>query len=271
MAQAPQGNFFSRMFQGGSNNNPGNPPLNQGGNQNQAGNQNVQQSQNPQQGPGTYQQNQSPGNNGSTNDPNTMQSPLDVYKNLWQNPENTNEQAPEFKIDQKVLDNATNSLDFTRNLPSELAEKLQGLGEQGPIMLDLLNHVGRQAYANAIQHNSLLTGKFLDIKGKYDQKGLGRTIKEQLALTGIDTHKAAQNSPIVRENLRMIAQNLTRQYPDASPEWIQEKAVAFFTEMYTSMNPQNTQAQTAEQQRKAPGGEEFDWGNWMKTGPGAQG
>jgi hypothetical protein len=265
----PIGNFVNRMFSNQRTGNPGDPGANTG-QPGQGGQQRTQGQQGQQGQPPQGQQQGNQNNSGMTNDPQTQQTPLDAYKGLWDNADANAEQAPKFEIDGKIIDSTAANMDFMHNLPADLQETFESLGDQGPGFAKLLNHVGRKAYASAISHNSVLTGKYLDVKGQFDQKGLGRSIKQHMALTGIDSHKAAQGSPIVRENLRMIAQNLARLNPDATPEWIQEKSIKFFDEMANALNPKVQAAEQAQELSKQPGGMDFDFEAWMKQSPEKQ-
>lgn len=267
MAANPQGSFMQRAVEYVRGNTQ---------NQQQRGTQQVndrqqpnnQQQQNNQQ-PNTRQQQQQQ-NNQNVDDiqnPENRQTPFDAYKGLWQDVDNSAESAPDFKLEDKLINTTADNLDFLRDLPEDLQEGLNtAFGENVGIVAKVLNHIGRKSYATSLTHSTALTDKYLKVKGNFDQKGLGRNIREHMALTGISSHEAAQKNPFVKETLQMIGQRLARQNPDASPDWIQTKALEFFKEMSGALFPANQQQQQQEDERKAPGGEEFDWSSWSKTG-----
>lgn len=267
MAQAQQGNFITRAFDA----------MRQGSNQQQQ--QNNNQQQNNQQQNNQQQQNQSQNNNrqqqqqqnnqnqNDLNNPENRQTPFDAYKNLWQNADTSAENPPDFKLDDKLVNTTADSIDFLKDLPKEMVEGLQtAFGDNYGVVADVLNHIGRRAYATSLNHGSLLTDKYLKVKGTFDQKGFGRNVKEHMALTGIASHEAAQKHPILRETLQMIGSKLARLHPDATPDWIRDKAFEFFKEANGALFAQPNQQQQQQEQRKAPGGDEFDWDAWAKQG-----
>lgn len=249
----PQG-FMQRaaqFFNAGGNSqnaNAGNPNSNVPG---ARSNQNPDlQGNNQQQGNGQDQQ---------------TQDPFNAYADLWKAPtENDGEKTPRFQLDPAVINRSADSLDFVRNMPEDMRASLEEVfGTNAEKGSALLNYVARQAYASAIQHGTALTDRYLDVRGQHEGKKVGKTVKEQLALNSIDSMEAAKKSPIVKENLRLIAQNLSRTYPDADPQWIQEKTQEFFVQMATAVNPQKDEKTIETEQRKAPGGEDFDWDSWL--------
>jgi hypothetical protein len=264
MAQAAQPNMFQRMFKG--RNEPNNQQQNQ--QQQQDPNQQQQQRSQPNNDGG------GPSNNnpqGATNDPNTQKSPLDAYAKLWENIPDNEAEVPRFNIAEDVINKSAGGLDFTRNLPDELREAVgTAFGEHAGTVEQLLNHIGRQIYATGIKHTSALTDKYLDVRKGFDQKGLGRTINEHMALTSIDGMEAAKKSPIVREHLKTIGQRLARQYPDATPSEIQDLTQKFFLEMAQAISPKNLQAQQEQDIARAPGGADFNWDDWASNKPPAQ-
>lgn len=249
MAQANSG-FFGQLFQRGSQ-------------QNQQQQHNRQQNQNQQQ-QNNNQQQQNQQQNG-TNNPEQIQSPLDAYKGLFDNIPDNQEQAPQFDIDLKQINGVADSLDFTRSMPDDMRESImETFGDKAQAVEALLNHIGRQAYATAIKHGSSLTGKYIDVRSGFDRKGLDKVVKDHMTLSGVDTLEVARKNPVVRENLRMIAQNLARKYPDATPQEIQDMSQKFFKDMATALTPENIQQQQELDRKKAPGGEDFDWEGWQK-------
>jgi len=265
MAQAPnQPGMMSRVMDAVRGNQQQNQ--NRGTQQTNNQQQNNQQQNNQQGNNRQQQQNQNNQNGNDTNNPENRQTPFDAYANLWKDADSASEVAPDFKVDEKLLNNTADSIDFTRDLPEDLQEGLtQAFGDNLPMLLKALNHIGRRSYATSLNHGSLLTDKYLKVKGTFDQKGFGRNVREHMALTGINSHEAAQKHPIVRETLQMIGQRLAKANPDASPDWIRDKAFEFFKEMGSALTPQNTQETQQQEEAKKPGGRDFDWDSWGKV------
>lgn len=272
MAQAPNQsqNFLQRAQEYIRGNTQQQPQRGDRQNNNQSNqNRNTQQNDNTQQNnqqPANRQtqQNQNNNNQDGLNDPENRQTPFDAYKGLWDNVDNSAEQAPDFKLDDKLINGTADTLDFLRDLPEDLQQELsEHFGERMPAISKLMNHIGRRAYATALTHNTALTDKYMKVKDGFSQKGLGRSIKEHMALTGIASHEAAQKNPIIRETLQMIGSKLAKLHPDASPDWIRDKSFEFFKEVNNAMNP--TPETTQKQEAVKPGGSDFDWETWGKS------
>jgi len=266
MAQAnQQGNFLTRAFDAMRTGNQ-QPQNNQQQQNNQQGNNNQQNNQS-QNNNRQQQQTQNNQNQGDLNNPENRQTPFDAYKNLWDNADTSAENPPDFKLDDKLVNSTADSIDFMKDLPQDVQEGLQAaFGDNLGVVLKTLNHLGRRSYATSLNHGSLLTDKYLKVKGTFDQKGFGRNVKEHMALTGIASHEAAQKHPILRETLQMIGSKLARLHPDATPDWIRDKAFEFFKEANGALFAQPNQVQQQQEQAKAPGGSEFDWETWAKAG-----
>lgn len=269
MAQAnpnsnQQGNIMQRAMDYVRGNQPNNQDrgTRQNNTQQQAnsgGQGNNQQNNNRQE-----QQQQNNQNNGDLNNPENRQTPFAAYEGLWDNVDTNGEQAPDFNLDSKVIDGTADRLDFMRDMPEDMQEGLtQAFGDNLPHIIKALNHLGRKAYATSVTHNTALTDKYLKVKDGFSQKGLGRSIKEQMVLTGIASHEAAQKNPVIREMLSMIGSKLARLHPDATPDWIRDKAFDFVKEVNGAMFP--TPQDQQQQEAKQPGGADFDWNTWAKS------
>lgn len=177
--------------------------------------------------------------NGATNDPESLANPIDVYKDLWSNPtQSVNDQAPQFKIAPDKIQQVTDQLDFSQNLPQELQDRIQS-GEQltSADLIAAMNHVGRATYAKAVEHLSHLTGTYVDLHSKHSQKGLPSLIKQHLAQSKISNIPAVQNNPALHEHVREIGGRIAQRYPNASEDWIAEQTSKYFLDMAKSLNP----------------------------------
>lgn len=262
MAQAQQqGNMVQRLFQnirGDGNQQQQNPQnQNQNQNQNQGNNRQQQQQQNNQ-------------NQNDSNNPENRQNVFDAYDGLWKDaPIKPEDKLPDFKVEDKLLNDTAGKLDFIGGLDEETMEGINtAFGENAKYIFAAINHAARKNYATSLSHGALLTDKYLKHKSGFDQKGLSKAIREHTTLSRVGSHKAAQNNPFVKETLQMIAQRLATKHPDATEEWIEQKTLEFFDNMNGALNP--TEQETEADKQKKPGGQDFDWDNWLKEGPSAR-
>lgn len=257
MAQAPAaggGNSIFSFFQSKAQGKPdaGKQPGNQPG----AGGQQQQQQQqqdNNNKGQQSGESNQLPNN------------PLDAYAKLWENADDKADKAPAFNVDGKVINGRADALDFMYGLPDDLQQEVsEKFGDNAETLGKLLNHIGRRAYSTTLSDSMNLSDKYIDMRSKFEKSHLGQDVRKQMVMSTLDAHEAAKKHPIVRETLRMIGERVARLHPDASPQEVQEMSVKFFTDMNGAINPQPDNQQIQQDAAKAPGGEEFDWGGYLK-------
>lgn len=179
-------------------------------------------------------------------------NPLDVYKNMFDTSKNAAEDvAPAFKLDDKVLNEVSEKLQFASGVNPELMRRAQG-GDVNAL-IEMMNAVAQNAYKAAISHGTALTDTHLNTRAEYEKKTLGSKVKEQLISSRLADVPNA-NHPVVKAELARIASMLAKTNPDASPEQIRTEAVRYLNEVQAAMNPT---AQSQQTQKTA--GEIDDW------------
>jgi hypothetical protein len=181
-------------------------------------------------------------------------SPFDDFSNLFDTPADDGKKnlPPSLSISPDKLKEHVSKLDFTSDIPQETRQALVNMGDQGKVFLDLLNHVGRQAYSTAVQHNAALTDKFVGMRSEFDGKSLSGRVKSELVRSGF--HKS-NSHPVVTAAQEMIARQLQVTNPDATPEWIQEKTNSFFTLLGQQLDPNANKDEDSD----APSKGDVDW------------
>jgi hypothetical protein len=193
-----------------------------------------------------------PPENTSTN---VQPNPLDKYAELFNNASKANPtKAPEFTVDGKVVNEVAGTLDFMTGLPPEVLEKAK-TGDAASLF-EAIQHAGRQAYVHAIQHNSMLTGKFVDQRSSYDLNQVGTRVRSEL------THNALNNGdiplhPLQRAELKRIAEQLQAAHPDAPAADIAQQARTYLNDLAASF------AGPTNDNKKASDGP-TDWDEYFK-------
>lgn len=178
-------------------------------------------------------------NSQGTSDPNKLQGPEALYEKFFDDAAPTTEQAPKFDIDPKTMQSVTEQLDFASSLPPELQQKMaNGETLTGQEMLQAMNHVGRQAYATAMNHGSKLTERFVGMHSEHSLKSVPKTVAERMVQSRIANNPNAQRHPVVRKQMEVIASQLLKTNPDASPEWIEEQTGEYFLNLARETNPE---------------------------------
>jgi hypothetical protein len=241
--QAPeehQQGFFSRML-GGNNNSAGAQP-----GSGQRANAEAAAQQAAQQQPGQ------PAQQGQESS-NEEENPLDIFSGLFDNTGTGEEDLPpEFTLSPDTLTQVADGMDFMRGVSQEDMQAAQN-GDMAA-MMKMMQHVGRQAYTNALQHNAQLTDKFVSARSDYDRKGVAPAIREHL--TGQEMEKSfskeAMANPAVKSQLVDTAKRLAKRHPDASPAWVADQAKQYLMQVTAQalgldvkslQNPQNTRQQ----------------------------
>jgi len=208
----------------------------------------------------------------ASNDPNNFKNPLDLYKDLFHNTEDpAAPKAPEFKLSSEIVTKAAGSLNFTDGLPKELADKVAAGNLSPADHMDIMQHVGRQAYAKAMEHMSTLTDRFVGLRTAHEQQGLPKQLRNLLATTKAASLPSAQSNPVVKAHMELISSQLAHKYPDQTPDWIAEKAQSFFTDMAKAINPNFGSTEVDEEGEPKQGRrpakmemENFDWDGYLK-------
>lgn len=205
-----------------------------------------------------------PDNTGGANPPSPSPSPnapapapanpLDIYSKIWDNPVEAGK-APVFNLDPAMMDKVVDAQDFMQGANPELMAKAQ-TGDTKAIM-ELIQYAGRQSYRAAMNHNSVLTGKFVEAREGYNEKNVNSRVRGELTNQSLADTPNFKN-PVVRKQLTDTAERLQRQYPDAAPAEIAKMTKDYFQELVSAINP------TADpKESNARNNENIDWDNFF--------
>lgn len=189
-----------------------------------------------------------------TND--TPVNPLDVYAKMFENAaKNSDIQAPQFKLDPKVVDDVSSKLDFTQSVPPELMEK--ALTGDVKALLGVIQATTQNAYKTALQHGSSLTDTFINQRSEFDQNRINNGVKRELTSQALSDAPNFDH-PVVKQELNRIASQFAKANPDASPQEIAKSAKAYITDLAAAMNPSSKTSDSTK-------GGEFDWSKYLSS------
>lgn len=177
--------------------------------------------------------------------------PLAAFAKMYDNPKST-EAAPSFSLDSEQLGKVAKGQNFMTGMDSALMERATN-GDSKALM-EMMNLVGQNAYAAALGHGSTLTDKFVSAREAYSSKDFGKRVKGELVNAELGSSVNFKN-PVVQKQLRIHAEELQRQNPDASPAEIRQMAVDYVTELANAINPK------AAPSSSPAGSTDFD--NWL--------
>ncbi len=187
-------------------------------------------------------------------------NPLDVYAKMYEPKEGAPQDGPpSFNIDDKILNEVSSKMNFTSTLDPGLLSKAQSGDAQA--MIELIQQVGQKAYSAALKHGTALTDVHLNKRGDFEKAELSKSVKSTLTNQAISEIPNASH-PVVKTELRRIAENLAKQNPDASPKEIVAEAQRYFTTVYSAIT---SKSDSPENNSIVKAGEVQDWEKFLTS------
>lgn len=143
------------------------------------------------------------------------QSELDFLASLYNNNSDGDDDsaAPSFSLDPTKVGEAASKLQFAQVTEQDLQAIQNGDTAK---LLEVINSVGRNAYAQALQHSTGLTNEFLNNRSEFEKKQVNNTVNSRFLDGALNTEfgESLQN-PLVATQARDLAQRIQRKHPDA--------------------------------------------------------
>lgn len=163
-------------------------------------------------------------------------NPLDSYAKMFENAaKNSGIQAPVFKLDDKVVDEVSSKMDFTKAIPPETMQKAMSGDAQA--FLSVIQATTQQAYKAAIQHSTSLTDTFMNQRAEYDQSRINSGVKEQLTTQAMSDAPNFDH-PVIKQELNRVANQFAKANPDATPQEIAKASQKYISDLASALNPQ---------------------------------
>lgn len=186
---------------------------------------------------------------------NVPQNPLDLFMQLGQNNGNGQQgQVPQFSIPQDALANVAKQLDYSKAIPQEALQKLQS-GDMTALG-EILNSALQAQYTTMMTQMPQLTQAYVDNRMQYDRQNLQSDMRNQVVESSLnikDLH------PVAQTMFRDTAKKLAGQYPDASPQDIEQQTWQLMENLGNQFN------RTAQTQQKAQKASEVNWDEFIKN------
>lgn len=183
------------------------------------------------------------------------QNPLDIYSKMFDNAANNSDiQAPSFKLDPKVLGDVSSKMDFTRGINPEVLSKATN-GDVSALM-DIIKTVGQNAYRASLEHSTSLTDTFLTQRGEFEGKQVAKGVRNQLTSNEL-SNAPNYSHPVVKAELNRVAAQMSAANPDASPQEIAKAAQQYINDLSSALNPK------ASNNSPSDGNGDFDWTKYL--------
>lgn len=183
------------------------------------------------------------------------QNPLDIYSKMFDNAANNSDiQAPSFKLDPKVLGDVSSKMDFTRGINQEVLSKATN-GDVSALM-EIIKTVGQNAYKASLEHSTSLTDTFLTQRGEFEGKQVAKGVRNQLTSNEL-SNAPNYSHPVVKAELNRVAAQMSAANPDASPQEIAKAAQQYINDLSSALNPK------ASNNSPSDGNGDFDWTKYL--------
>lgn len=158
------------------------------------------------------------------------QSPTDKFKELWSNPNQPTNQAPNFKLNPEQLKSVTGTMDFTKSVSREDLSKIAQGGEGAIEALgNVLNAFGREVFGASAQFSSHMTESGYQSASKVIDNGLPSAIKKQLTEQHIYQSNPKLKDPALQPLIGALQGQFSAKHPNATAQEINDLVSEYMT------------------------------------------
>lgn len=194
--------------------------------------------------------------------PKTPESPLDQFKDLWQNDPNAeNKNAPiNFNVDQTKLMEAASKVDFTKILKQEDLQAISAGGEGAvAAFAKSLNSVAQSVYAqNAMATSKIVEAAVAQAQDRFASQ-IPDMVKKQNLSNSLREENPALSHPAAAPILTALENQLTVKYPNATGSEIKKMATDYLSSFATAASPKKEDPATT----ATSGKKEQDWTDFL--------
>lgn len=196
----------------------------------------------PNQQPSSHQPTTGQEPNGSipNNPDTTVNSPLDQYKDLWQNDPNSksSDPNPSQPLDAAKLREVISKANFSNTLNQEtLAQIAQGGEGATKAFADSMNEVARQVMMQATLASDKLTDQRIKAALEAHQAKLPEMLRTQSLRNNLSDTNPLFKNPAVKPVMEAVQTQLATKNPDATPAELAEMTQNFIRVMGESFAP----------------------------------
>lgn len=161
-------------------------------------------------------------------------SPLDSFKDLWQNANNEqgNDSSSDalFNVDPKALNETVGKMNFLGNIPPKVQEALKAGGEEAVrANLYLMNQVAQQSFAQSAQTTTRIVEAALAKQAEAFESRVSEVVRKQGASEQLKSANPAFSHPAAAPILEGIQVQMQKKFPNASASEIANMAQSYFT------------------------------------------
>lgn len=196
----------------------------------------------------------------SMQDPAAPVSPLDEFKDLWQNDPNAKPpvKEPLFNIDPAKLAAAAKGNDFTKAITPEMMQAIAAGGE-GAVAATLaaMNAMSQKTFGDSALATTKIVEQALEKQSKQFQEMLPNLIKNQNLSENLRNTNPIFNHPAAAPILDMFKNQVAQKFPNATAAEQQEMAMKYVKSFAEAANPAAPSAQ------QVAAASETDWSSFL--------
>lgn len=194
--------------------------------------------------------------------PQGVQSPLDKFNSLWQiNPQDVSSEGKQFiTVDPAKLAEATGKLNFAAAVPQDTIQAILSGGEQAVTAFQqALNAVAQQVFQTAMLGSGRLVESALKQARSDVLSQIPQVLKQEMVMGTMQRNFPGINHPSVKPLMAVLQSQFASQFPEASPEEIQQMAAEYLTGVSKLLAKPDE-----DRSSKAKAGE-IDWSNFFSS------
>lgn len=187
-------------------------------------------------------------------DPNAAPvSPLDAFKDLWNNPVTPPGEEPNKSMfgnmdPNKVLESARR-VDFVKGMPAELLVRIEKGGPDAMVALSqAMNHTGQTVYGNSAIATTKIVEQALAKQQTDFLAQLPSLVRKFSANENLRTENPILNNPAVQPFVGALTEQLSRKSPNASAAEIQAQVMSYlgaFGETFAAKPKETAESKSA--------------------------
>lgn len=173
---------------------------------------------------------------------------LDKYKDIWTIPDANKPQAPESPfagVTPEAIQQVAGKTDFSKVVTPEMLAKISAGGDEAAAaMMQALNSVAQQTYAQSAQAAIKLSETAITSQREQLLKELPSLIKQQTVTESLRTANPIFKNPAAAPMLDMLQATLQAKNPTASAADIQQQAQDYLLQFADVIKPQQQPQQS---------------------------
>lgn len=168
------------------------------------------------------------------------QSPLDNYKDIWDNFGKQGEDGNMLSFDKDKLNEIAGKMDFAGSLQPEQLQAISQGGEGATkALIEILNATARKSYLNSTETTTHLLNNALKNSKEDIFSKLPEHIKRMNVSDSLTKENPMYSNPAVKPILSALEQQLTAKYPNATADEITTHARQYLTSLAGVFNPES--------------------------------